>query len=75
MIDKDWLFADANYVCDLRTVAVLVKDGKILVQRDKDGNEYALPGGHVKIGETLEAGLIREIQEEIGAKTILRYSA
>ena len=53
MIDKDWLFATSDYICDLRTVAVLVKDGKILVQREKDGNEYALLGGHVKIGETL----------------------
>lgn len=68
MIDKDWLFTTENYICDLRTVAVLVKDGKILVQREKDGSEYALPGGHVKIGETLEAGLIRETQEEMGVK-------
>lgn len=30
---------------------------------DLDG-EYALPGGHVKIGETLEDGLIREFREE-----------
>ena len=68
MIDKDWLFTTENYICDLRTVAVLVKDSKILVQREKDGSQYALPGGHVKIGETLEAGLIRETQEEMGVK-------
>lgn len=37
MIDKDWLFTSSDYICDLRTVAVLVKDGKILVQREKDG--------------------------------------
>lgn len=68
MIDRDWLFTTENYICDLRIVAVLVKDGKILVQRDAGGNEYALPGGHVKIGETLEDGLIRETQEEMGVK-------
>ena len=51
----------------MRTVAVLVQDGKILVQRDRDGQEYALPGGHIKISETLEAGLIREFKEETGA--------
>ena len=65
---KDWLFESDEYICDLRTVAVLVKNNKILVQKEKNGNEYALPGGHVKIGETLEAGLIREISEEIGVK-------
>ena len=63
---KDWLFESDKYICDLRTAAVLVKNNKLLVQREKSGNEYALPGGHVKIGETLEAGLIREISEEIG---------
>lgn len=65
-MEKDWLFTTDEYICDLRTVAVLVKDNKILVQRDRNGNEYALPGGHVKIGETLEAGLIRETMEEMG---------
>ena len=68
MTEKDWIFSSDEYICDLRTVAVLVQDGKILVQRERDGEEYALPGGHVKIGETLEAGLIRETMEEMGVK-------
>lgn len=67
-MSKDWIFSTAEYICDLRTVAVLVKDNKILVQRERNGNEYALPGGHVKIGETLEAGLLRETMEEMGVK-------
>lgn len=67
-MEKDWLFSTDEYICELRTVVVLVKENKILVQKDRNGNEYALPGGHVKIGETLENGLIREITEEIGVK-------
>lgn len=67
IFDQDWLFSSKEYCCDLRTVGVLVKNGKLLVQRDRDGNEYALPGGHIKIGETLEQGLIREYKEETGA--------
>lgn len=67
-MNKDWIFTTEEYICDLRAAAVLVKDNKILVQRDKDGNEYALPGGHVKIGETLEARLIRETMEEMGVQ-------
>lgn len=59
-MNQDWIFYVDNNICDVRTVGVLVRDGKVLVQRDRDGNEYALPGGHIKIGETLEAGLIRE---------------
>lgn len=65
-MERDWLFATEDYVCDLRTVGVLVQNNRILVQRDRNGDEYALPGGHVKIGETLENGLIREIMEETG---------
>lgn len=68
MVKKDWMFETDRYICDLRAAAVLVKNHKILVQREKDGNVYALPGGHIRIGETLEAGLIREIAEEVGAK-------
>lgn len=39
----------------------------MLVQRENGGAEYALPGGHVKIGETSEEALIREYKEETGA--------
>ncbi|MBQ3024055.1 MAG: hypothetical protein IJD23_01935 [Spirochaetaceae bacterium] len=42
-MQKDWLFSTDEYICELRTVAVLVKENKILVQKDR--NEYALPGG------------------------------
>ena len=66
-MNKDWLFTGDNYICDLRAVGVLIKDGRILVQRDRDGNEYALPGGHVKIGETTADALVREYKEETGA--------
>lgn len=53
-LPQDWLFATEECICDLRTVGGLIRDGKILVQRDRDGQEYALPDGHVKIGETLK---------------------
>ena len=66
-MNKDWIFVVDNNICDVRTVGVLVRDGKILVQRDRNGREYALPGGHVRIGETLENGLMREYKEETGA--------
>ena len=67
-MNRDWIFTTEEYICDLRVVAVLVRDNKILVQRERDGNEYALPGGHVKISETLESGIIREVMEEIGVQ-------
>ena len=66
-MEKDWLFSTEDCICDVRTAGVFVRGGKILLQREVRGNEYALPGGHIKIGETLEAGLIREFREETGA--------
>ena len=67
-MDRDWFFRTDEYICDLRTVGVLIRNGKLLVQRDRDGSEYALPGGHVKIGETTVDGLVREYREETGAE-------
>jgi ADP-ribose pyrophosphatase YjhB (NUDIX family) len=66
----DWLFRGENYICNFRSVGVLIRNNKILVQRDKDGSEYALPGGHVKIGESSIDSLIREYREETGADII-----
>jgi 8-oxo-dGTP pyrophosphatase MutT (NUDIX family) len=65
---KDWHFRDETSVCLFRTAGVLLRNNKILVQCDKD--IYALPGGHVKIGETSEETLVREYIEETGAKII-----
>ncbi|MCR1899956.1 NUDIX domain-containing protein [Irregularibacter muris] len=64
---RDWMFRGDNYICNFRSVGVLIRNNKILVQRDKDGSEYALPGGHVKIGESSIDSLIREYREETGA--------
>lgn len=65
---KDWMFVADEYICDVRAAAVLINNNKILMQREINGNEYALPGGHMKIGETSEDCLIREIREETGAR-------
>ena len=65
---KDWIFSGEEYVCDLRVAGVLIRNERLLVQRDRGGNEYALPGGHVKIGEVMTDSLIREFMEETGAK-------
>ena len=56
-MQKDWLFVLDNAVCDLRVAAVILSGDKILLQKEQNGEEYALPGGHVHIGETLQDAL------------------
>ncbi|WP_115028364.1 NUDIX domain-containing protein [Acetobacterium bakii] len=63
-MQADWLFRNENYICNFRSVGVLIRNNKILVQRDKDGLEYALPGGHVKIGESSIEAVIREYKPQ-----------
>ncbi len=59
------------------TVGALIfnPDGKmLLVKSYKWGGRYVMPGGHVELGEAIEAALKREITEETGLKIRdLRY--
>ncbi len=64
---EDILLKTDGCILDIRTVGVLIKTGKILVQRGKNGNEYALPGDHVKPGETTVDWLGLEFREETGS--------
>lgn len=49
-----------------RVCAVMITDGKILVMHDERSPYYYLPGGRVKMGETAEQAVVREIREELG---------
>jgi len=54
-------------------VALIDVDGRILLGQRPEGKSMAglweLPGGKVEEGETPEAALIRELQEELGIDT------
>lgn len=69
-MENDWIFKSENNICNFRSAGVLIQNNKILVQRDKNGTDYALPGAHVKTGEIAEQTLIREYKEETEADII-----
>ena len=51
--------------------AVVVKEGKILLVKRKkppSKGQWAIPGGSVKLGETLKEATEREIREETGLR-------
>ncbi len=46
--------------------AVVVKDGKILLQRRADNGKWGLTGGIVELNETFAEAAVREVREETG---------
>jgi 8-oxo-dGTP diphosphatase len=52
--------------------AVIERDGRILIAQRKNEGPHALkwefPGGKVELGETSEAALIRELDEELAIR-------
>lgn len=56
---------------NIAKVVITLQNGKVLLlKRSKSVEKFAdnwdLPGGHLKIGEEMETGLNREVQEETG---------
>ena len=49
-----------------RVCAMMIANGKILAMHDERSPYFYLPGGRVRIGETAENAVIREVQEELG---------
>ena len=54
----------------LRSVGVLKKNNKILFQKRKDDEFWALPGGAIGVLERSKDVIVRELEEEIGLKDI-----
>lgn len=49
-----------------RACAVILQGDAILAMRDERSPYYYLPGGRVRLHETAEAAVLREIREELG---------
>lgn len=40
---------DSDAACSPRAAGSLIGGGKIYLQKEKSGSEYAIPGGHVSV--------------------------
>ena len=61
----DISFRAGNEKFNYRVCAIILNDGKILAMHDERSPYFYLPGGRVKLGETAEEAVIREIEEEL----------
>lgn len=64
----DISFKNGDEKFNYRVCAMIINNNKILAMKDERSPYYYLPGGRVKIRETAEDAVIREVFEELGAK-------
>jgi len=46
--------------------AVILHEGRVLLERSADSGQWGLPGGSVEIGETVTVAIVREVGQETG---------
>ncbi len=54
---------------------IVIRQGQVLLVKHNYGNlqgQWLLPGGHVDLGENLDAAIEREVMEETGVRAIAR---
>ncbi|MBQ1948914.1 MAG: NUDIX domain-containing protein [Treponema sp.] len=61
----DISFNNGNEKFNYRVCAMIINEGKILAMHDERSPYFYLPGGRVGMGETAEAAVLREVQEEL----------
>lgn len=61
----DISFAVGEAKFNYRVGAVMLNGDRLLAMRDERSPYFYLPGGRVKLGETAEQAVVREIQEEL----------
>ena len=49
-----------------RVGAIMIHEQKVLMMKDEGSSYFYVPGGRVKINETAETAVLRELKEELG---------
>jgi len=61
-----------NQILPAVAAAIFNDKGEILLQKRKDVNQWCIISGHVEFGETIEAAILREIEEETNTKANIK---
>jgi 8-oxo-dGTP pyrophosphatase MutT (NUDIX family) len=64
-MSNDISFINEEYKLNTRVAVVIENDGRYLLENLDGYDYYNLPGGRVKLGETSNIALIRELKEEL----------
>jgi ADP-ribose pyrophosphatase YjhB (NUDIX family) len=59
-------FQDGSHRFQYRVAAIVMDSGQLLVHRVSGDAFWTLPGGRVNVGESAQAALCREFEEELG---------
>ena len=70
-MSRDILFDHSNARFSYRISALIVQNGKVLLQCPAGTSDFAFVGGHVAFGETAKEALIREIREELHTDAVI----
>lgn len=62
----DISFNQENQKFNYRVSAMIISENRLLAMHDERSPYFYLPGGRVKMGETAEQAVVREIWEELG---------
>ncbi len=62
----DISFDQDNQKFNYRVCAMIISGNRILAMHDERSPYFYLPGGRVKMGETAEQAIVREVREELG---------
>ena len=61
----DFTYVSGQSKFNYRVCAVMISNDRILAMHDERSPYFYLPGGRVKLGETAEHAVVREVQEEL----------